>query len=89
MQHWEHYLLRLGPHPQALLADARPASGRVRLSSNGMAKDNLSVTIRLLLRSSGPEARSSRGGGAPRERAGVGPRPQTDNADWSSITRGA
>ena len=35
------------------------------------------LAIRLLLRSGGPEARSSRGGGAPRERAGVGPRPQT------------
>ena len=28
------YLLRLGPHPQALRADARPASGRLLLSSN-------------------------------------------------------
>ncbi len=36
------------------------------------------LTIRLLLTSGGPEARSSRGGGAPRERAGVGPRPQTN-----------
>src|SRR5687768_9616178 len=34
-----------------------------------------------LLGSTGPEARSSRGGGAPGERAGVGPRPPSNNAD--------
>src|SRR5688500_438123 len=32
------------------------------------------------LAATAPEARSSRGGGAPRERAGVGPRPESNNA---------
>src|SRR5687767_1784078 len=35
--------------------------------------------------SGGPEARSSRGGGAPRERAGVGPRPPPNNADGTFL----
>src|SRR6188474_1841692 len=51
-----------------------------------MAIGGLLITIRLRLRSGGPEARSSRGGGAPRERPGVGPRPQTQNADKTPLT---
>src|SRR6185295_18788085 len=58
---------RGAPPPRAARC-ARPASGR------------------LLLTSGGPAARSSRGGGAPRERAGVGPRPRSNNAD--PATRG-
>jgi len=46
-----HSWLRSGPHPQALLADARPASGRLLLSGNGMAKSALLLIIPLLLTS--------------------------------------
>ena len=46
-----HSWLRSGPHPQALLADARPASGRLLLRSRWIAKGTLLSTIRLLLRS--------------------------------------
>src|SRR5215510_5063715 len=61
------------------------ASGRLLFRSNGMAKSDLFLTIRLLRSSGGPEARSSRGGGAPRERAGVGPRPESNNADRTPV----
>jgi hypothetical protein len=65
---------------------APPVHGAERGADAAAYFDGRPLITQMLTAATGPEGRSSRGGGAPRERAGVGPRPQPRNADTAPIT---
>src|SRR5688500_14164466 len=74
-----------GPTPASPLGAPPPSAYALRATAFGLAapaaRPGELGRTKSWLAATAPEARSSRGGGAPRERAGGGPRPQPNNAD--------